>query len=81
MHIMYQRLRHEFILASLRAAKFLFSFKQVILALYQLILYSVNSLLTVYLNLAKMTIDEVKRTAQQQVNRALKDHSRFLLIL
>ncbi|CAN1333900.1 Intermembrane lipid transfer protein VPS13 [Linum perenne] len=27
------------------------------------------------------TIDEVKRTAQQQVNRALKDHTRFLLDL
>lgn len=27
------------------------------------------------------TIDEVKRTAQQQVNRALKDHSRFSLDL
>ncbi|XP_048140983.1 uncharacterized protein LOC115736923 isoform X3 [Rhodamnia argentea] len=29
----------------------------------------------------QMTIDEVKRTAQQQMNRALKDHSRFLLDL
>ncbi|KAF8380627.1 hypothetical protein HHK36_028116 [Tetracentron sinense] len=29
----------------------------------------------------QMTIDGVKRTAQQQVNRALKDHSRFLLDL
>ncbi|XP_047340944.1 uncharacterized protein LOC124944671 [Impatiens glandulifera] len=29
----------------------------------------------------QMTIDEVKRTAQQQVNRALKDHTRFLLDL
>ncbi|KAF8032759.1 hypothetical protein BT93_D1608 [Corymbia citriodora subsp. variegata] len=29
----------------------------------------------------QMTIDEVKRTAQQQMNRALKDHSRFLLNL
>lgn len=29
----------------------------------------------------QMTIDEVKRTAQQQVNRALKDHARFLLDL
>ncbi|CAK9173345.1 unnamed protein product [Ilex paraguariensis] len=28
-----------------------------------------------------MTIDEVKRTAQQQVNRALKDHTRFFLDL
>jgi len=24
-----------------------------------------------------MTIDEVKRTAQQQMNRALKDHARL----
>ncbi|PPR99880.1 hypothetical protein GOBAR_AA20786 [Gossypium barbadense] len=31
--------------------------------------------------LAQMTIDEVKRSAQQQVNRALKDHTRFLLDL
>ncbi|XP_052483685.1 uncharacterized protein LOC128039276 [Gossypium raimondii] len=29
----------------------------------------------------QMTIDEVKRSAQQQVNRALKDHTRFLLDL
>ncbi|BFG31191.1 hypothetical protein CerSpe_174650 [Prunus speciosa] len=29
----------------------------------------------------QMTINGVKRTAQQQVNRALKDHSRFLLDL
>ncbi|KAA8522113.1 hypothetical protein F0562_012573 [Nyssa sinensis] len=29
----------------------------------------------------QMTIDEVKRTAQQQVNRALKDHARFFLDL
>lgn len=29
----------------------------------------------------QMTIDGVKRTAQQQVNRALKDHARFLLDL
>ncbi|XP_047340404.1 uncharacterized protein LOC124943990 [Impatiens glandulifera] len=29
----------------------------------------------------QMTIDEVKRTAQQQVNRALKDHARFHLDL
>ncbi|GAV77402.1 PH domain-containing protein/DUF946 domain-containing protein/DUF1162 domain-containing protein/Chorein_N domain-containing protein, partial [Cephalotus follicularis] len=29
----------------------------------------------------QMTIDEVKRTAQQQVNRALKDQARFLLDL
>ncbi|XP_042953951.1 uncharacterized protein LOC122290372 isoform X2 [Carya illinoinensis] len=29
----------------------------------------------------QMTIDGVKRTAQQQVNRALKDHARFLLNL
>ncbi|KAK7309084.1 hypothetical protein RJT34_05549 [Clitoria ternatea] len=29
----------------------------------------------------QMTIDEVKRTAQQQMNRALKDHSRFSLDL
>ncbi|XP_037495569.1 uncharacterized protein LOC105636609 isoform X2 [Jatropha curcas] len=29
----------------------------------------------------QMTIDEVKRTAQQQMNRALKDQSRFLLDL
>ncbi|KAI6702353.1 hypothetical protein NL676_011489 [Syzygium grande] len=29
----------------------------------------------------QMTIDEVKRSAQQQMNRALKDHSRFLLDL
>ncbi|XP_060207492.1 uncharacterized protein LOC132635217 [Lycium barbarum] len=29
----------------------------------------------------QMTIDEVKRTAQQQVNRALKDESRFFLDL
>ncbi|CAI0538916.1 unnamed protein product [Linum tenue] len=29
----------------------------------------------------QMTIDEVKRTAQQQVNRALRDHTRFLLDL
>ncbi|XP_058084436.1 uncharacterized protein LOC131232245 isoform X2 [Magnolia sinica] len=29
----------------------------------------------------QMTIDEVKRTAQQQVTRALKDHDRFLLDL
>ncbi|PIA31102.1 hypothetical protein AQUCO_05300139v1 [Aquilegia coerulea] len=29
----------------------------------------------------QMTIDEVKRTAQQQVTRALKDHARFLLDL
>ncbi|CAN4127752.1 unnamed protein product [Withania somnifera] len=29
----------------------------------------------------QMTIDEVKRTAQQQVNRALKDQSRFFLDL
>lgn len=29
----------------------------------------------------QMTIDGVKRTAQQQVNKALKDHSRFLLDL
>ncbi|KAM7525360.1 hypothetical protein LguiA_015262 [Lonicera macranthoides] len=28
-----------------------------------------------------MTIDEVKRTAQQQVNKALKDHARFFLDL
>lgn len=25
-----------------------------------------------------MTIDEVKRSAQQQVNKALKDHTRFV---
>uniref|UniRef100_A0A2P2MGT2 Uncharacterized protein LOC105636609 n=3 Tax=Rhizophora mucronata TaxID=61149 RepID=A0A2P2MGT2_RHIMU len=29
----------------------------------------------------QMTIDEVKRTAQKQVSRALKDHARFLLDL
>ncbi|KAK4262505.1 hypothetical protein QN277_028058 [Acacia crassicarpa] len=29
----------------------------------------------------QMTIDEVKRTAQQQMNRALKDHARFSLDL
>ncbi|KAJ8763967.1 hypothetical protein K2173_003749 [Erythroxylum novogranatense] len=29
----------------------------------------------------QMTIDEVKRTAQKQVNRALKDHARFILDL
>ncbi|XP_020979196.1 uncharacterized protein LOC107640015 [Arachis ipaensis] len=29
----------------------------------------------------QMTIDEVKRTAQQQMNRALKDHARFSLNL
>ncbi|KAJ0048722.1 hypothetical protein Pint_15724 [Pistacia integerrima] len=29
----------------------------------------------------QMTIDGVKRTAQQQVNRALKDHARFMLNL
>lgn len=28
-----------------------------------------------------MTIDGVKRTAQQQVNRALKDHARFVICL
>lgn len=27
-----------------------------------------------------MTIDEVKRSAQQQVNRALKDQSRFVVV-
>ncbi|KOM58331.1 hypothetical protein LR48_Vigan11g136500 [Vigna angularis] len=35
-----------------------------------------QSLISSYVNLA-MTIDEVKHTAQQQMNRALKDHARL----